>query len=96
VKKQREHSRVAVCRFAYRVGDSGQSIYPEELGGWRREVGEQPLDESVEKIVLVRDMPVQGHRRHTEPLGNRLHGDRFQTLFVGNRESGTENTAPVD
>jgi len=52
------------------------------LRGGRRKFGEQLFDEAVEKIGLVRDVAIEGHRRHREALGYRGHGDRIKALFV--------------
>ena len=83
LEQERKDTRVAMGRGSDVGRHDRQALAPWHFGGGRRKFGEQLFDEAVEKIGLVRDVAIEGHRRHREALGYRGHGDRIKALFVG-------------
>lgn len=66
------------CRALKKQGEIYRSARDSSVGG-RRELCEQPRYEPVEKIGLVHDVSTARHGRDCEQVGNRSHGDSFNT-----------------
>jgi hypothetical protein len=96
LKQEREDTRVAVGRGADVGRHDRQALGPGHFGRGRREFGEQFFDEAVEKIGLVPDVAIEGHRRHREAFGYRGHGDRIKALFVSEGKGLDEDLRPAD
>ncbi len=60
------------------------------------ELGEKELDNPVEQVGLASDMPVQRHRGHAEPFGDRSHSQADQARLVGDGQCGGKDSSPVD
>jgi hypothetical protein len=41
-------------------------------------------------------VPVEGHRRHPEALGNLPHADRPETALVGERDRSPHDGIPIE
>ena len=96
LEKEREDCRMPACGPVDSLGETGQPLVPGEIGGWLGELGQQPLDQAVEQVGFVGDMPVESHRCHFEAVGDSLHGDGFEAPLVGDGQPGGEDGVSVD
>ena len=87
LKQKGKDARMAAGGGAQIVRKRSETFGPGKLGGGLHGFGEQQLHEPVEKVGLARDVPVERHRRDLEALGERGHGYRVESAFVGKRES---------
>ena len=60
--------------------------YP--CGRWQRRLGDDLVDEQCDQSRLVVHVVVQGHRRHTQSLGDQAHAEPAGTLLVGHLQGG--------
>ena len=78
------------------VRERSEAFRPGEIRGGPHGFGEEQLHEPVEQVGLTRNVPVKRHRRDAEALGDRGHGQRVKSAFVGKRESCREDTRAID
>jgi hypothetical protein len=60
------------------------------------DLAEDEVDHAVEQVVLVRDVPVQRHRRRPERLCELPHAESVDALVVGQPQCRVQDRLPAE
>ena len=88
---QPDRPRVPPQRRMGRDGAPAHRVAPVARISRHLDLGEDAVDEPVEHLLLVADVPVQRHRLDTQPRADARHRDRSQAALVGQLERGVQH-----
>ncbi len=88
---QSDRPAVAGQREAHGEGPLPHGPVPVVAGGGQVHLAEHQVDHTVEQVVLVGDVVVQGHRLDPEGLAEPAHAERLQAAGVGEFDGGPQH-----
>jgi hypothetical protein len=80
---------------AGRVREPLEPVPPALVRPRQLDLGVERIGHAVEQSLLVADMPVEGHRRHTEAVGYLANADGSETALVAERDRGLHDSLTV-
>jgi hypothetical protein len=70
------------------MGKSGELGPPITLRLRNVKFGIEQVGHAIEQVALARDVTVQGHRRHADPVGEAAQGDCVGATLISQCEPG--------